>query len=60
MESGQKVSVIAEEYVLIESVIYRWRREFNNANRPTFNGIAALLDQEKEIVRLKKELIEPS
>ena len=60
VESGQKVSVIAEEYGLIESVIYRWRREYNNTNRPAFtgNGNAALTDQEKEIVRLKKELKE--
>ena len=60
MESGQKVSVIAEEYGLIESVIYRLRREFKNTKRPAFtsNGNKALTDQEKEIARLKKELKE--
>lgn len=60
MDSGQKVSVIAEEYGLIESVIYRWRREFKDTARPAFtgNGNVALTDQEKEVVQLKKALKE--
>ncbi len=58
MESGQKVSVIAEEYGLIESVIYRWRRELKNASRPVFTGNVALTEQEKEVVQLKKALKE--
>ena len=60
MESGQKVSVIAGEYGLKESVIYRWRRELKNTSRPDFTGSGniALTEQEKEVVQLKKALKE--
>ena len=60
MESGQKVSVLAEEYGLINTVMYRWRREFKDATRPAFsgNGNVALTEHEKEVVQLKKALKE--
>ena len=60
VESGQKVSVVAQEYGLNDNMIRRWRREYNNPNKPFFtgNGNASLTDQEKEIARLRKELKE--
>ena len=58
LESGQKVSKVAEEYGINAQTIYRWQKEHKNPNRPAFtgNGNAALTPEQKEIARLKKEL----
>ena len=41
-------------------MIYRWKREYKNTNRPAFtgNGNIALTLEQEEIARLKKELKE--
>jgi len=60
VDSGQKVSVVAKEYGLNDSMIRRWRREFKNSNKPYFtgNGNVAQTAEEKEIADLKKALKE--
>tara|TARA_B110000014_G_C20063734_1_gene554171 strand:+ start:157 stop:471 length:315 start_codon:yes stop_codon:yes gene_type:complete len=60
IESGQKVSVVSQEYGLNEGMVRRWRREFTNPNKPNFtgNGNQSLTVEEKEIAKLKKALKE--
>ncbi|MCP4520185.1 MAG: transposase [Cytophagales bacterium] len=60
LESGQKASKLSEEYDVNVQMIYRWKREYKNTNRPAFtgNGNIALTPEQEEIARLKKELKE--
>ena len=60
LESGQKASKLSEEYDVNIQMIYRWKREYKNSNRPAFtgNGNIALTPEQEEIARLKKELKE--
>ncbi len=58
LESGQKASKLSEEYDVNVQMIYRWKKEYKNTNRPAFtgNGNIALTPEQEEIARLKKEL----
>ncbi len=59
LDSGQSVKSVSEEYDLNDSMIRRWRREFNSNKEPfTGKGIPSLSPEEKEITKLKKELKE--
>lgn len=60
LESGQTASKVSEEYGINIQMIYRWKKEYKNANRPAFtgNGNIALTAEQQEIHRLKKELKE--
>lgn len=59
LQSGQKVIDVSEEYGLNESMIRRWRREYES-ERPSFTGkgVVSLTDKEREIKLLKKQLRE--
>jgi transposase len=59
LQSGQKVIDVSEEYGLNESMIRRWRREYES-ERPAFTGkgVASLTDKEREIKVLKQQLRE--
>ena len=60
LESGQKAIQVSEEYEVNVQMIYRWKKEYQQSNRPAFtgNGNQALSPAEKELVRLRKELKE--
>lgn len=59
LEAGQSVKSVSEEYNLDGSMIRRWRKEYNSGKESfTGKGNASLTPEEKEIVRLKKELKE--
>lgn len=59
LQSGQSVKVVSQEHDLNESMIRRWRKEYEG-DHPSFTGkgVPSLTDQEREIKRLKKELRE--
>lgn len=59
LDSGQSVKSVSEEYGLNDSMIRRWRREYNS-NKESFTGkgIPSLSPEEKEITKLRKELKE--
>ena len=52
------MSSLSKEYTIDLNMLYRWRREYLNPNRPSFTGRgnAALTDEQKEIKRLKEKL----
>ena len=56
--NGQKISTISKEYGLNQSMVNRWKREFDNKGKPSFTGKGniSLSDSDTEIRRLKKEL----
>ncbi len=58
LESSQKASKVSEEYGINVQMLYRWKKESKNENRPAFtgNGNIALTPEQKEIAQLKKEL----
>lgn len=60
LNSGQSVKSVSEEYGLNDSMIRRWKKEFNNSDRPAFtgNGNIRLTEEEKQIAELKKQLRE--
>ena len=59
LNSGQSVKQVSMDYQLNDSMIRRWRREYNgNKESFTGKGIPSLTSEEKEIQRLKKELAE--
>ncbi len=59
LDSGQSVKSVSEEYGLNDSMIRRWRREYNRNKEPfTGKGIPSLTPEEKEIAKLRKELKE--
>ena len=50
INSGQKVSEVAQEYELNEGMLRRWRREFLSSKEEfTDRGIISLTPEEKEI-----------
>lgn len=57
-EQGQSIISLSQEYNVHVNMLYKWRSEYRNPDRPSFtgNGNAALTDQEKELFLLKKEL----
>lgn len=57
LNSGRKVKEISQEYGLNDSMIRRWRREYE-AKSGDFSKKNELSDQEQEIRSLKKELRE--
>lgn len=57
LESGQSVKVVSSDYGLNESMIRRWRREYNSGKSCfTGKGHISLSAEEQEIRRLKKAL----
>lgn len=58
LNSGQTVRSVSEEYDLNSSMIRRWKKEFNNTDRPSFtgNGNVRMTAEEKQIAELKKQL----
>lgn len=57
--SGKSPQEIAEEYDIGKDLVYRWNRE-QQASAESFpgKGNPALTEEQKEIIRLKKELRE--
>jgi len=57
LQFGHQVKNVSEDYGLNDSMIRRWRREYEG-DRPAFTGkgVISLTDQEKEIRTLKKQL----
>lgn len=61
VNSGQTPVEVAKEYGLRPDIVRRWRRKAALADdRPIFtgNGNVALTDAEKELLKLKKELLD--
>lgn len=59
LEAGQSVKSVSEEYHLNDSMIRRWRREYQSNKEPfTGKGIPSLTPEGKEMAKLKKELKE--
>lgn len=58
LTSGQSVKSVSEEYDLNGNMIRRWKKEFNNQDRPSFtgNGNIRMTAEEKQIAELKKQL----
>lgn len=58
LQSGQTAKSVSLEYNLDVSMIGRWRREYENKDRPVFtgNGVTSLNDHEKELHALRREL----
>ena len=58
LQSGQSSKKICLEYNIDMSMLNRWRREFENKDRPVFtgNGVASLSDHEKELQALRRQL----
>ena len=57
LQSGQSVKAISEEYSLNDSMIRRWRREYE-LKSGDFTKSRALSADQLELKRLKKELRE--
>lgn len=59
-ESGKPTREVAQELGIDRGMLYRWRRELEQFQEGSFSGHGNqnLSDEEKEIVRLKKELKE--
>ena len=55
LKSGKRVKELSEEYEINESVIRRWKREFQERDGD-FTKKKELSIQEQELRRLKKEL----
>lgn len=55
LKSGRTVKEVSEEYDLNDSMIRRWRREFD-AKSGDFSKKKELSDEEKELRALRKEL----
>lgn len=55
LKSGKRVKELSEEYEINESVIRRWKREFEERDGD-FTKKKELSAQEQELRRLKKEL----
>lgn len=61
VNSGQTPVEIAKEYGLQADIVRRWRLKASRAdNRPIFtgHGNVSLTDSEKELIKLKKELLD--
>ena len=58
LNSGRSAKSIGAEYNLNINMIYRWRREYQDTERPSFtgNGNTRQTDHEKEVARLHKVL----
>ena len=56
LNNGHTATQIQQDYGLNTNMVYRWRKEFNDKQRPSFTGQsnARLTEQEQEIIRLKK------
>ena len=55
LKSGRKVKEVSEEYNLNDSMLRRWRREYE-IKSGDFSKKREVSDEELEIKRLKKEL----
>lgn len=60
VNSGQTPVNVANEYGLHPDIVRRWRRLSNDNTRPIFtgNGNQSLTDTEKQLLKLKKELLD--
>ena len=58
LNSGQPTKSVSDEYDLNDSMIRRWRKEYNSQERPSFtgNGNVRMTSEEKQIAELKKQL----
>jgi len=56
--TGKSAKVVAQELDIRPELIRRWKREYERYSEGSFSGHgkANLTDEQKEIVRLKKEL----
>lgn len=57
LNSGRKLKEVSEEYSLNDSMLRRWRREFQSKSGD-FTKRIALTQQEQELKTLRKELKE--
>ena len=57
LKSGRSVKEVSDEYDLNDSMIRRWRREYE-AKSGNFTKKRELSEEEKEMKALKKELLE--
>lgn len=59
LKSGQSTRQISDDYGLNDSMVRRWRREYDS-NKESFTGKGnlTLTSEEKEILKLKEELKE--
>ena len=57
LNSGRKIKEISEEYQLNDSMLRRWRREFQD-KKGDFSKKRALTSEELELKALRKELKE--
>lgn len=60
LNSGQSASRIYKDYGLNTTMVYRWRKEYRDKNRPSFTGKGKvrLQDKDRELKVLKKRLKE--
>ena len=60
VNSGQRPVDVANEYGLRPDIVRRWRRLSEDNTRPPFTGKGnkSLTDAEKELLRIKKELLD--
>ncbi len=60
-EPGRSIPEVAENLGINKDLLYRWRREYHNANGQNVfpgNGIEALTEEQKRIRDLEKQLRE--
>ena len=56
--TGKSTQTVADELGIRDELVRRWKREYNQFNEGSFSGHgnATFTAEQKEIVRLKKEL----
>ena len=54
--SGKSVAQIEDELGLAPGMMYRWKRQFQQAGKEAFQGQGKLADNEQELRRLRREV----